>query len=96
MSLKAQTYIVYNISIYGVNRKAIVLFKRFQSIRVHWAPIQYNNYPRNYLYAYYCVCSHNVGSSFLIYMDADFGNKNEQMHLFITSNLCVLYTHMSV
>ena len=28
----------------------IVLFTRFESIRVHWAPMQYNNYPRNYLY----------------------------------------------
>ena len=56
-----------------VFKTAIVLFTRFESIRVHWAPIQYNN-PRNYLYTRIVVY---IGSSFLIYMDADFGKKNE-------------------
>ena len=57
-----------------IHPTAIALFTRFESIRVHWAPIQYNNYPRNYLYTRIVVY---IGSSFLRYMDADFGKKNE-------------------
>ena len=70
-----------------LSQRGYSFFTQFESIRVHWAPIPRYIFTRIVVY---------ISSRFSIYMDDDFGKKNEQMHLFITSNSCVLYTHMSV